>query len=498
MSKRKFPDLFYNPISMVGAIIASVTFGTIIILMVIDAIWNTLPPYFGIVTYILLPSVLILGLIIIPIGALIERKHWRKAAEAGIPPLPRIDLNDGRQRTAFFLFSTGTLLLMLFSAIGGYRAFDFTESVTFCGKICHAVMRPEYTTYLHSPHARVACVQCHVGAGASWYVKSKLSGAYQVYAVLFNKFPRPIPTPIKNLRPARETCEQCHWPQSFVGERRITKEYFLEDSANTRWTLDMLIKIGKSTPGEAQRPPVHWHVTHTVQYLPADSTLQNIPWVRIVRSDGKSVIFSTDNNPFTPDSVKKLTVKTMDCIDCHNRPTHIIKTPGDAVNDAMASGTIDPALPWIKQTAVNALIPRYTNTKDALDSIALTINAFYKDKYPAVASQRGSDISEAVASVQKIYQNNFFPYMRVDWRAYNNNIGHENYLGCFRCHDGNHKSPDGQVIPNNCETCHIILSQGPKLQPQVNLAGVEFEHPPAGIGDSWKGGLCTDCHDGTQ
>ncbi len=498
MNKRKFPDLFYNPISMAGALIALVTFITILVLMLIDAIWNVLPPYFGIITYILLPSILILGLIIIPAGALIERKHWRKAAEAGIPPLPRIDLNDRRQRTAFFLFSTGTLLLMLFSAIGGYRAFDFTESVTFCGKICHKVMRPEYATYLHSPHARVACVQCHVGAGASWYVKSKLSGAYQVYAVLFNKFPRPIPTPIKNLRPARETCEQCHWPQAFVGERRITKEYFLEDSVNTRWTLDMLIKIGKSTPGEAQRPPVHWHVTHTVQYLPADSTLQNIPWVRAVRSDGKSVIFSTDNNPFTPDSVKKLTVKTMDCIDCHNRPTHIIKTPGDAVNDAMASGSIDPALPWIKQTAVNALIPRYTNTKDALDSIALAIDAFYKDKYPTVASQRSSDISEAVASLQNIYKANFFPYMRVDWRAYNNNIGHENYLGCFRCHDGNHKSPDGQVIPNNCETCHIILSQGPELQPQVNLSGVEFEHPPAGIGDSWKGGLCTDCHDGTQ
>ncbi|MCL4538986.1 MAG: NapC/NirT family cytochrome c [Bacteroidetes bacterium] len=498
MNKRKLPDLFYNPISMAGAAAALVTFITILTLMVIDALWNSLPPYFGLVTYILLPSVLILGLIIVPVGALVERKHWREAEKAGIPPLPRIDLNDGRQRRAFFLFSTGALLLMVFSAIGGYKAFEFTESPTFCGKICHRVMKPEFTTYEHSPHARIACVECHVGPGASWYVKSKLSGAYQVYAVLFNKFPRPIPVPISNLRPARETCEQCHWPQAFVGERRVTKAFFLEDSANTRWDIDMLIRIGKSTSGEPYRAPVHWHVTHTVQFLATDSTSQNIPWVKVVEANGKSETFTTSNNPFTPDSVKQMNVKTMDCMDCHNRPTHIILTPGDAINQALATGAIDTTIPWIKQTAVNALIPRYTNTKDALDSIAIAINSFYKDKYPAFATEKSAEINQAIASVQGIYRNNFFPYMHVDWRAYANNIGHMNSLGCFRCHDGNHKAADGKVIPSGCNTCHVILDQGEKPEANVNLQGVAFQHPPAGIGDSWQGGVCTDCHDGTQ
>lgn len=197
------------------------------------------------------------------------------------------------------LFATGTLLLMIFTSIGGYRAFEITESVTFCGKVCHTVMRPEYTTYLHSPHARVACVQCHVGPGASWYVQSKLSGAYQVYSVIFHKYPQPIPTPIKDLRPVRAACEQCHWPPSFVGERRITRAFYLEDSANTRWTIDMLIKIGRSTSGEVQLPPVHWHVTHNVQYLSTDTALQDIPWVRVVEANGKSEVFATTNNPFT-------------------------------------------------------------------------------------------------------------------------------------------------------------------------------------------------------
>ncbi len=497
MNNRKFPDLFYNPISMVGVVIATVTFGSILLLMISDILWKSFPPYFGIVTYILLPSVLILGLIVIPVGAFIERKRWRRMEESGELPLPRIDLNDNRQRTAFLFFSTGTLLLMIFTAIGGYHAFEITESVSFCGKVCHQVMNPEYTTYNHSPHARVACVQCHVGPGASWYVRSKLSGAYQVYSVLFHKYPQPIPTPIKNLRPARETCEQCHWPQSFVGERRVTKAYFLEDSTNTRWTIDMLVKIGRSTLGEVQRSPVHWHVTHTVQYLASDTSLQNIPWVRVTDSTGKSEVFELSSNPFTPDSVKSLTVKTMDCVDCHNRPTHVIKTPGDAVNDAMASGTINPSLPWIKQTAVNALVPRYGDTQNALDSIALSVATFYKDKYPELALARGNDIKAAIASLQSIYQANFFPYMRVDWRAYTNDIGHENYPGCFRCHDGNHKSADGQIIPNKCETCHQILAQGTTPEEEVNLSGVEFKHP-TDIGDAWKEGLCTDCHDGTQ
>ena len=498
MKKRKYPDLFYNPISMTGAIIASVTFGAIVILMVIDAVWNTLPPYFGIVTYILFPSILVLGLIVIPVGALLERKHFKKASEEGVPPMPKIDFNDPRQRRVFFIFSTGTLLLMVFTAIGSYRAFDFTESVTFCGQVCHKVMNPEYTTYLHSPHARVACVQCHVGPGASWYVKSKLSGAYQVYSVLFDKYPRPIPTPIRNLRPARETCEQCHWPQSFVGERRVTKAFYLEDSSNTRWNLDMLIRIGKSTSGETQQPAVHWHVTHTVEFLPTDSSSQTIPWVRVVNANGKTETFTTSDNPFTPDSIKHLQVKTMDCMDCHNRPTHVIKSPGDAVNDALASGSINPSLPWIKQTAVNALVPHYTNTKDALDSIALYVESFYSSKYPTVVATQDSDIKSAVASIQEIYRENFFPYMRVDWRAYPTDIGHQEYPGCFRCHDGNHKSADGQVIPHSCETCHVILAQGEKPEANVSLDGVAFVHPPAGIGDAWKDGSCTDCHDGTQ
>lgn len=239
-------------------------------------------------------------------------------------------------------------------------------------------------------------------------------------------------------------------------------------------------------------------MTHDVQFLAADSASQNIPWVRLVEANGDTETFTTSDNPFTPDSVAKLKVKTMDCMDCHNRPTHIIHTPGQAVNDAMASDSISPSLPWIKLTAVNALTPRYSDTQNAVDSIEIANDSFYKTKYPQLAVKDRSKINRAVSAVQKIYRENFFPYMKVDWRAYSNDLGHQDYPGCFRCHDGNHRTADGKVIPNSCKTCHLILSQGTAPDTLADLSGIPFKHPPAGIGDAWQGAMCTDCHDGTQ
>ena len=100
--------------------------------------------------------------------------------------------------------SFGTLVIV---ATGTYKAVELMESVEFCGTTCHKVMSPEYTTYLRSPHARVRCTQCHIGPGADWFVQSKLSGSWQLVSVALNLYPRPIPTPVHNLRPSRETCE---------------------------------------------------------------------------------------------------------------------------------------------------------------------------------------------------------------------------------------------------------------------------------------------------
>ncbi len=209
--KIRLPKSTHNWVSVIGAVIAIIALFMIVFLFLISVILNESSSYLGLVIYILLPTIMIIGLILIPIGMFSNIKKRNGDDSEEQEAWPKIDLNDERHRNAFIIFSIGTTLLLLISALGSYGAFHYSESVEFCGTTCHKLMIPEYTAYKHSSHARVACVECHVGQGADWYVRSKLSGLYQVYAVLTNSYPKPIPTPIHSLRPARETCERCAW-----------------------------------------------------------------------------------------------------------------------------------------------------------------------------------------------------------------------------------------------------------------------------------------------
>ncbi|MBI3578333.1 MAG: NapC/NirT family cytochrome c, partial [Ignavibacteriales bacterium] len=241
--KRIFPTSFYNAVTLVGVAISIVSFGLIVFLILLELTAGHQKPYMGIIAFVILPAILIIGLLVAIVGIIREHRREKRRKESG-DYLPSIDLNNPRHRTAFLYFSFGTLLLLIFSAFGSFKAYEHTDSDQFCGETCHTVMDPEYTAYQFSPHARVGCVKCHIGPGAGWFVRSKLSGTYQMYAVTFNKFPRPIPTPIQNLRPAQETCEQCHWPKHFFSEKMHQNTYFLSDEKNTKWILDLLLKVG--------------------------------------------------------------------------------------------------------------------------------------------------------------------------------------------------------------------------------------------------------------
>jgi ABC-type nickel/cobalt efflux system permease component RcnA len=283
--KRIFPSSFYNPVTLVGAAIALVSLGLIAFLMVLEILAETPKPYMGIIAFVLLPGVLLIGLFILVFGILRERKRRHD----GKPEthLPQIDLNNPKHRTAFIVFSIGTILLLMLSAFGSYQAYEHTDSDQFCGTTCHTVMAPEYTAYQNSPHARVGCVKCHIGPGAGWFVRSKLSGAYQVYATLFNKYPKPIPTPIENLRPAQETCEQCHWPKHFFSEKQVQNTYFTSDEKNTKWTLNLLVKVGGGNSEAGPTSGIHWHmnIANQVTYATLDSQRQVIPWVQVKSAD---------------------------------------------------------------------------------------------------------------------------------------------------------------------------------------------------------------------
>ena len=476
------PSLLRNWLSLTGLVIVIGSLFSFFLLFLLDAMATFSNPYVGILTYIVTPGFTMMGLVLTIIGALRERRQLHGAR--GLMPMVVIDLTRPRDRRVLGFFIGGSLIFLLLSAMGSYHTYHFTESVQFCGQTCHTVMQPELVTYQHGPHARVSCTECHIGPGATWFVKAKISGTYQLYATAFDKFPRPIPTPIKNLRPAQETCEQCHWPKKFVGNLERTYNYFLGDETNTPFTLSLLMKVGGADPTHGPEGGIHWHmnVKNKVEYVATDVARQKIPWVRIVDPQGVVTEFRTKG--FTNDPAS-FTIRAMDCMDCHNRPAHKYQTPNDAVNLAISLGHIDRTLPWIKTNAVYALTRDFKTETEALQGIATHL----AERYP-----NEPRIRPVIDVVQQLYRDNFFPEMKASWKIYPDNIGHKNWPGCFRCHDGNHKTEDGKrtIKANDCNACHTILAQGngPELL-QLSPAGQAFKHP-GGDYDL----TCYDCHNG--
>ncbi len=481
-------SVFRNWISLTGLVVMVGSLFSFLLLFLLDALAHLANPYIGVLIYLVAPAFMILGLLLAGLGAVLRHRQIVKAV-GPLPPL-KIDLTKRRDRRLLGLFLAGSVLFLLISATGTYHSYHFTESVSFCGQTCHGVMKPELVTYLHSPHARVACAECHIGPGASWFVRSKLSGTYQVYATLADKYPRPIPTPIKNLRPAQQTCEECHWPNKFVGNLERSFSYFLGDETNTPFTVRMLMNVGGGDPTHGPESGIHWHmnVRNKIEYIPADEARQKIPYVRMTDFQGVVTEF---RSPLFTNAVNEAAIRRMDCMDCHNRPAHRYETPDSAVNLALALGKLDVGLPYAKTNAVFALTRPYTNQTQALEAIATFLAETYPgDKYPKAQKS----VRTAIDTVQQIYKDNFFPEMKASWQVYPDNIGHKDWPGCFRCHDGRHTTLDGKrtIKANDCNACHTILAQGhgPELD-QLTPKGQKFKHP----GDEVDGG-CNDCHTG--
>ncbi len=497
--KIKLPHSASNWISLIGATIALISLFMILFLFAITTFLNRGSSYLGLVIYILLPAFLIVGLILIPLGMYKKTKKEKRLKKTEETKWPEINLNDIRHRNAFMIFSIGTAIFLLFSAIGSYEAFHYTESVEFCGTTCHKVMYPEHTAYQHSPHARVACVDCHVGSGADWYVKSKLSGLYQVYAVTLGTVPRPIPTPITSLRPARETCEECHWPEKFYDRKLRLEKHYLADETNSEWDISLALKIGGQHSAQGLQEGIHWHINKDVliEYKAVDKQRQKIPWVKYTNlKTGKVTIFEDQNEPLKKEQLDSLETRVMDCIDCHNRPSHNYKPPAFFVNNAITAGTIPVELPKIKSLAMDITGKDYSTTDSAMLAIKNGINTFYKENYPEIYNSKGQLVKRAINGLQAEYKQNIFPEMKVKWNAYPNNIGHLEFIGCFRCHNDSHSSKDGIVISKDCNLCHIINAQGsPNNLEMANVnTALEFKHPDGD--ESWKEMNCVECHTG--
>lgn len=484
--------LLRDPISLAGLALAIVSLANICIFVIIDQIAVKPSPYVGILAYMVSPAFLVLGLLLMLVGVLWERR--KKVAPTAF--YPRLDLNDPTQRSAVISFMSFLIVFVIVSIAGSYKAYEFTESVGFCGQLCHTVMSPEYTAYQLSPHARVACAECHVGAGATWFVKSKLSGSRQVFATIFHTFPEPIPTPVKNLRPAQETCEQCHWPKKFYGGQLKVFNHYGNDEKNTLRQIRMLIKTGGGDPATGAPEGIHWHMNigNKIDYVASDDKRQVIPYIHVEDLQGRVTEYYAKDSTLSKDQIAKSPRHHMDCIDCHNRPTHIYVPPDQSVDQSLWAHRIDASLPFIKQQAVTVLAATYPTNDAAMQAIAGGIQDYYEKKYPDVVKSKQLEIRNAVAEVQEIFKRTTFPEMKVNWQTHPNNLGHYYYPGCFRCHDGQHVSSDGRVISRDCNQCHTLMSETEgTTSPAVPIPGT-FQHP-VDIGDLTQVN-CADCHTG--
>lgn len=491
-SEKTSPTLFRNYISFAGSVIVIAAVASIILLVLIEITQTEENPYLGIVTYVILPGCLILGLLVIFAGMLIERRRRRRSPSSEIAPFPRIDLNDPRQRR----LSAGLLglafIFVFASAFGSYRAYEYTESVEFCGKTCHSVMKPEFVAFHASSHARLRCVDCHVGSGAEWYARSKLSGARQLYSLAFGTYSKPINTPVHNLRPANETCAQCHWPSKFHGSQLQAFNHYAYDEKNTLRQMRMLINVGGGDPEAGPVAGIHWHMNlaNDIQYIAMDTHRQVIPWIRVKDRQGTVTEYYDRSRPLTAEQIAAGKKRTMDCVDCHNRPAHVYLPPDLAVNQSFSAGKLDPSLPFLKRQTVAALSGSYSTESEAIGSIAKSLNSFYETGHPEVYSQKQDLIKSAIQETQRLYRTYFFPEMKTNWETHPNNIGHFYSSGCFRCHDGEHVSASGKVIRNDCNICHTVLSDSAN-PPRVSISPV-FQHPVD------LGGLaerkCETCH----
>jgi hypothetical protein len=457
-----------NLITMFGASITTVSAVLLLALLLVAAAGFTDSPYVGIMAFMVLPGVFMGGLALIPVGLIWERLRGRSTAPGAEGIFPILDFNEDRVRRMTIVVALLTVVNLFIISGVSYEGMHFMDSTQFCGQVCHTVMKPEHTAYVRSPHSRVECVECHIGPGAPWFVKAKLSGLRQVLAVATHSYATPIATPVENLRPSRDTCEQCHWPERFSGDRMKIYTRYGEDEENTPTKTVLLMHIGG---GEKANGIHSWHVNpeKKTTYIAVDDKRQEIAQVRVQEADGTVLEFKRDGVEIPADAKERV----MDCIDCHNRPTHIYQLPKTAMDDSMASGRISDTLPFIKKMGVEVLTAVAEEETDAAE-VSQRLQAYYESDYAELYTERRVDFDAAIQEIQAIFDGNVFPDMKVTWGTYPSHLGHEQSPGCFRCHDDDpdFATADGTTIPQDCETCHALLAweeEDPEIMEQLQL-----------------------------
>lgn len=439
-----------------------------------------------------------------------SRRRWRW-------PSILIDLNQPKHRRNLLLAFAALALVGVSLLIGSLKAYEYTESSEFCGATCH-VMAPQFVRYEESPHANVECAKCHIGPGASFFVKSKIDGLRQVIAVVANTYSHPIKSPVKNLRPARETCETCHTPTSFKDNIVKTIVHYDNDAVNTRIQSTLILKMGGWQESASFSQGIHWHINSEVSYIAADEQRQVILWVGVKQPDGSLKeyyardVLAMAQTSFVEKARDEGQVRLMDCIDCHNRAAHSIPSPQAAVDDAITAGKIPAEVPFIRAQAIEILTPAYASQSEAYAAIQALGDSYRAGNVGGGASSSipaTEKLEIALAAIREIYDATNFPEMDLNWQTNPDNEMHTPFPGCFRCHDGKHINigADGkelETISVKCNLCHTVPIVGRGEEVLIEAPVIVGATPPSHADFRWTiehrsvtesdKQVCLNCH----
>jgi hypothetical protein len=440
-------------ISAIGVALTTASALLFLFFVALDLLGVFQNPYVGIIIFVIVPALFVVGLVCIPVGLWLERRQRR--VEAPGSEWPRLDLRDPGTRRMLGFVAVASLVNLAIISTASFGAVEYTESREFCGQVCHDVMGPEFVAHQNGLHARVLCVSCHVGPGAGAFLTAKLNGTRQLGLVVSGNYSRPIPVPIEDMPDVQLTCEHCHEPNRFVGDKIKVFYEHADDEANSQTKTTVRLHVGGPVSGTGSGTGIHWHMTRAnlVEYVATDAKREKIPYIRVTTADGRIREYFADG--VTPSEIEGQPRRRLGCLDCHSRPAHTFgSTPERAVDAALGAGLINPKIPFIRREAVRALSATYPSHDVALPQIERTIRDALSGRGPQGFTE--DDLRTAVGVTQALYRHNVFPSMKIGWGTYPSQLGHMTSTGCFRCHDESHKTKDGLTIRQDCESCHAI------------------------------------------
>jgi hypothetical protein len=439
-----------HPLAIAGAVIATVS-AVVFLALVVGVLAGLFHhnPYAGLVIFVAIPALFILGLLLIPLGMWLQQRKLERDPTADTD-WPVVDFRRADVRRRTLLFVGLTALNVVIVLLAGYGSLHWMESPSFCGQVCHTPMQPQFTAWQGARHGRIACVNCHIAEGAAGFVQAKLAGTRQLVQITTGSYPRPIPPGAHMAAGAQaQTCGECHQPGRIDGDQiRVLREYADDEKNSETMTILQMHVGGASSSGRA----IHWHANpaNRVEYIATDATRETIPYVKVTDAKGQVKEYRAADT--TDQMIRDGQRQTMDCIDCHNTVGHPISpTPEKAVDQAIAAAQVSRDLPFARRESLRLVKASYTSQDDAVRAIDSGLRTFYRSQVGTIDEQK---LARTVAAVQDVYRHNVFPTMKVTWGTYPNNKGHMTSSGCFRCHDASHTAKDGSTISSDCEYCH--------------------------------------------